>query len=428
MARILALTSRLPYPPREGHQLRAWHLLKALATRHEVTLLSFLRRDDALDEAGPLRAVLAHLETFPIAGEHSRFSLATALLRGTLTPAPFLAARYDSATLRARLVELARDADLVHFDMLPLMAHVDCVPAGVPVTLNAHNVEHHLLAKRAQIEPRLAARLFLSSQVARLHAFEQRACRRADAILACSDPDAASLRELAPGRDVDVIANGVDLDGNRPSLAAPDPARLVFVGQMGWFPNRDGVDWFLQSVFPRIVAARPDAQFVLVGKADGYEVPAAVAGNVRLAGFVEDLRPDVHQAAVYVVPLRAGSGTRLKVLEAMALGKAIVTTTIGSEGIVLRHGESALFADDAEGFAEATLNLMDSPERVARMGAAARRLAEARYGWDAIGAQLLDRYERLLVASADRAQASPSPAMAISAPAHGNPVARQPVA
>jgi len=396
MARILALTSRLPYPPREGHQLRAWHVLKALASRHEVTLLSFLRNDDTLDEAGPLQEILARLETFPIASEQSRVALAKALLRGTLTRSPFLVAKYDSAALRQRLAQLARQADLIHFDMLPLMAHADCVPAGVPVTFNAHNVEHHLLAKRAHIEPRLAARVFLSTQVSRLQAFERHACQRADAVLACSEPDARAVRELAAGCDVEVIANGVDLDDNRPVPEAPDPDRLVFVGQMGWFPNRDGVDWFLQSVFPRIVAARPQARFVLVGKADGFEVPAAVAGNVRLAGFVNDLRPDVHAAAVYVVPLRAGSGTRLKVLEAMALGKAIVTTTIGSEGIELVHGESALFADDAEGFARATLALMDSPEQVARMGAAARRLAEARYGWDAIGTQLLDRYDRLL--------------------------------
>ncbi len=411
MARILALTSRLPYPPCEGHQLRAWHVLKALASRHEVTLLSFLRKDDALDAAGPLRDVLARLETFPIDSEHSHVAMATALLRGTLTRTPFLAAKYDSAVLRDRLAELARDTDLVHFDMLPLMAHADCVPAGVPVTFNAHNVEHHLLAKRAHIEPRLTARVFLSSQVSRLQAFERHACQHADAILACSEQDARAVRELAPGCDVEVVANGVDLDRNRPAPAAPDPNRMVFVGQMGWFPNRDGVDWFLQSVFPRILAARPQAQFILVGKADGYQVPADVAGNVRLAGFVEDLRPDVHAAAVYVVPLRAGSGTRLKVLEAMALGKAIVTTTIGSEGIELRHDDSAVFADDAEAFAQATLALMDSPDRVVRMGAAARRLAESRYGWEAIGMQLLHRYDRLLAHASAQGHAPGTGAM-----------------
>ncbi|HEY0505288.1 MAG TPA: glycosyltransferase family 4 protein [Lysobacter sp.] len=396
MARILALTSRLPSPPREGHQLRAWHVLRALASRHDVTLLSFQRQDDLPEGLDTLRATLADVETFPIASEHSRAALGTALLRGTLTRTPFLTAKYDSRRLRARIVELARDADLVHFDMLPLMAHADCVPHGTPVVLNAHNVEHELLAKRARIEPRVLAQAFLAGQVPRLRDFEQWACRRADAVLACSEVDAQALRTLAPGRDVHVIANGVDLDGNRPSPQAHDPDRLVFVGQMGWFPNRDGVDWFLREVFPRILAQRPSTRFVLVGKSDGLDVPEAVAGNVTLAGFVDDLRPHVHDAAVYVVPLRAGSGTRLKVLEAMALGKAIVTTSIGSEGIALRHGDNAVFADDAASFADATRALLDAPGRIARMGESARRLAEAEYGWDAIGARLLDCYEPLL--------------------------------
>lgn len=404
MARLIFLTSRLPYPPCEGHQLRAWHLLKTLAAHHDVTLLSFLRSDDDLAQADPLRDVLHGLETFPIPSEHSRVALGSALARGTLTRASFLSAKYTSPALRKRLAALAREADLVHFDMLPLMAHADCVPAGVPIVLDAHNVEHLLLAKRAQIEAQPLARAFLRGQVSRLRAFEQSACNRADAVLACSDADADTLRGLAPGADVHVIANGVDVHANRPTpaLHAPTGTKLVFVGQMGWFPNRDGVQWFLREVFPRILAARPDAEFVLVGKADGFEAPAAVASQVRLAGFVPDLRPLVHDAAVYVVPLRAGSGTRLKVLEAMALGKAIVTTTIGSEGVALRHDHSALYADDAEAFAAATLALLDSPQRAASLGAAARACAEARYGWDRIGCELLDLYGRLLRNPDDR--------------------------
>lgn len=408
MARLLVLTSRLPYPPREGHQLRAWHLLKALAARHQVTLLSFLRGDDDLAAAGPMREVLHGLETFPIPSERSRVALGGALARCTLTRAPFLAAKYASPALRGRLASLAREADLVHFDMLPLMAHVDCVPTGTPVVFNAHNVEHLLLEKRAQIETWPWTRAFLRSQVPRLRAFEQSACQRADAVWACSDADADALRELAPGTEVVVVPNGVDLEANRPaSSPASDNAQLVFVGQMGWFPNRDGIDWFLREIFPRILAARPQAQFVLVGKTDGFEVPAEVAARVRLAGFVPDLRPLVHAAAVYVVPLRAGSGTRLKVLEAMALGKAIVTTTIGSEGIALRHDHSALYADDADSFAAATLALLGSPERAARLAAAARTCAEAQYGWDAIGRDLLELYDCLLLG---RSMRQPEPA------------------
>lgn len=399
MARILAVTSRLPFPPREGHQLRAWHVLRALASRHEVTLLSFQRSDDLPTEAEPLHAAMARVETFRIPSERSLAALGTAVLRGTLTRHPFLAAKYDSPALRARLAMLAGDADLVHFDMLPLMAHVDCVPDGVPVTLNAHNVEHRLLATRARIERRVWARRFLSGQVSRLEAFERRACERADAVLACSEVDAQGLQALAPGCKVHVVANGVDLENNRPATHAPDPDRLVFVGQMGWFPNRDGVEWFLREVFPRILAQRPTTRFELVGKADGFEVPEAVRTNVTLAGFVDDLRPHVHDAAVYVVPLRAGSGTRLKVLEAMALGKAIVTTSVGSEGIALRHGHNALYADDAASFADAVLALLVSPSRAVELGLQARMLAEQEYGWEAIGARLLQAYEPLLTSN-----------------------------
>lgn len=397
MARILFLTTRLPYPPREGHQLRSWHLLKALAARHEVTLLSFLRDDDDISRAGVLRDTVHALETFPIPSEHSRAALGAALARGTLGGTPFLAAKYSSAAMRGRVAALAGDSDLVHFDMLPLMECVDAVPAGIPVVLNAHNVEHLLLEKRAQIEQRPHARRFLAGQCARLRRFEQAACARADAVLACSQVDAAVLHSMAPGTRIEVIANGVDLQANRPAAQpVAHGTELVFVGQMGWFPNRDGVDWFLRDIFPRVLAARPDTRFVLVGKAEGLDVPASVARHVELAGFVDDLRPLVHRAAVYVVPLRAGSGTRLKVLEAMALGKAMVTTRIGSEGIALSDGINAVFADDANGFSAAVLDLLDSPGRAQRLGHAARNCAEARYGWEAIGRDLLDLYQRLL--------------------------------
>lgn len=397
MARILVVTSRLPFPPREGHQLRSWHLLKALASSHEVTLLSFRRNDDQPGDPVELRDMLAGFESFPIPSEGSRVVFAHALARGVLSRTPFLVAKYDSPDLRKRLGELARQADVVHFDMLPLMAHADLVPAGTPVVYNAHNVEHALLETRARMETRWPVRAFLVGQSPRLREFECAAVGRAELVLACSDSDAMQLRALAGGCDVEVIANGVDLEGNQPAPTPPaHPARLVFVGQMGWFPNRDGVDWFLRDVFPRILAARPDAQFVLVGKPGDLAVPETVAGSVTLAGFVDDLQPWVHDAAVYVVPLRAGSGTRLKVLEAMALGKAIVTTCIGSEGIALEDGESAVFADDEAAFADAVVALIGDPQRVADLGAKARVVAEAQYGWEAIGRKLLQRYDRLL--------------------------------
>ena len=218
MARVLFVTSRLPFPPREGHQLRSWHVLKGLAARHEVTLLSFARLDDDADAAEEMREHLAGLETFPIASERSKLALAWSLLRSAVTREPFVSTKYASPAMHARIAELARNADVVHFDMLPLMRYADAVPAGVPVVYNAHNVEHVLLATRARLHGHPLVRRFLDSQLPRLLGFERRACERAKLVLACSTTDAEQLRTLAPGTRVEVVPNGVDLDGNRPAL------------------------------------------------------------------------------------------------------------------------------------------------------------------------------------------------------------------
>ena len=397
MARLLVLTSRLPYPPREGHQLRSWHLLRALAAAHDVTLLSCERDDDEPQAGGPLRALVGRLETFPIRAQRSRAALLLAAVKGIAGSRPFVVEKYAGAALRRRVAELAPRMDLIHVDMLPLMALLDGVAMRAPVVLNAHNVEHELLQQRAAIEPQWPKRLFLRMQTRKLARFERDACRRADRVIACSRADAQVLARLAPHTPVVVVPNGVDVEHHRPAARAADgPPQLVFVGQMGWFPNRDGVQWFLAEILPRVRAQRPDVRFVVVGKSEGLRVPAALRDAVRLAGFVDDVGAAVDAAAVYVVPLRTGSGTRLKVLEAMAHGKPIVTTTIGAQGIDLVPGHEAFFADSAEGFSEAVVRLLADPAKAAALGAAARAKAQARYDWSAIGGDLISIYAELL--------------------------------
>lgn len=396
MARILALTSRVPWPAREGHQLRSYHVLDALASQHEVHLLSCLRGEDDPAADSPLRDKLADFEAMPIPVEQSRIALTSALARGVLARTPFVVAKYAFAALRRHVAEIAGQFDLIHVDMLPLMAVVTSINPRIPIVLNAHNVEHALLAARLRVEPRVAVRTFLRNQLPKLHAFECDACSRASTVLACSEDDAAQLRRLAPDTPVQVVPNGVDLEMNRPGGPPSRPLQMVFVGQMGWFPNRDGVEWFLSDILPRVLAEQPLAHFVVVGKSGSLVVPEGLRANVELAGFVDDVRRPVLESAVYVVPLRAGSGTRLKVLEAMALGKAIVTTRIGSEGIELEPGRDALFADDANGFARAIMRLMKGPEEIEKLGAAARKVAERRYDWTQIGRTMLPAYASLL--------------------------------
>ena len=398
MARVLFLTSRLPYPPREGHQLRSWHLLRAISRIHEVTLVSCLRRDDTPEECAPLHAAVARIETFPIPAEYSRRALAGALVKGTLGRRPFVAEKYFSRWMRARVDELALGADLIHVDMLPLMRLVRATPR--PLVLNAHNVEHLLLQQRAVHEQHVGRRLFMHVQVPKLLHFERIACRHASRVLACSDDDARELAKMAPQTPIRLVPNGVDTEHCRPGERSPQPAHMLFVGPMTWFPNLDGMQWFLRDVLPRILAERPDAQLTIVGKMNGLDVPSSLRARVRLAGFVEDLQHEVDTAAVYVVPLRAGSGTRLKVLEAMAFAKPIVTTSIAAQGIDLVDRHEALFADDANGFADAVLQLFADPARAARLGMAARAKAQARYDWRAIGREVLAVYDELLRAPA----------------------------
>lgn len=396
MARILYVTSRLPYPPREGHQLRTWHLLRAVAQRHTVDLLSLQRPEDEPLPAPELQSTVQQLVCEPLPrlqDPHTLMRLARASLRADA----WLPARYVTPGLRARFHALVAGADLVHLDILAIAALQDEVPASTPVVLNEHNVESELLAARAQIEPVPWRQALWRWQARRLRRFETVACQRAARVLACSEPDALRLQSMAPRSRIEVVPNGVDLAHFAPDPSVPEsPDSLVFVGNLGWFPNRDGIEHFLQQILPRIRERRA-AQLTVVGNRAGFEATSPAA--VNFAGFVDDLRYTVRRAAVYVVPLRAGSGTRLKLLEAMAMGKAIVSTSIGAEGLGLADGETALLADTPEAFAEAVCRLLEDAPLRERLGRAARALAERRFGWDAIGLRLCGIYDEVLGAA-----------------------------
>jgi polysaccharide biosynthesis protein PslH len=396
-SRILFVTSRIPYPPREGHQLRSWHLLRAAARDHRVDLLSLQREDDPSVPDEALTDILASFHAVRLPALSNPPAALAAAGRWMRRRQPLLVARYVSSELCESLRERVPLAGLVHLDILPLAGLLPLVPPHLPVVLNEHNVESALLQSRAEIETRSWRRVLLRQQVAALTAFERNACSQVDRVLSCSATDAERLRELAPAADVRVVPNGVDLqyfDG--PAAALEDDRSLVFVGQMGWFPNRDGILDFIANTLPLIRRQQPEARLQVIGRHDGTTIDPAQADAVEFTGFIDDLRPRLRQAAVYVVPLRAGSGTRLKLLEAMAMGKAIVSTRIGAEGIDLVDGQSALLADTPQAFASAVCRLLTDRGLRRRLGNAARKLAEREYGWQAIGNRLLAVYDELL--------------------------------
>jgi glycosyltransferase involved in cell wall biosynthesis len=214
--------------------------------------------------------------------------------------------------------------------------------------------------------------------------FERRLARAIPRIVAVSEVDAEAFRRLSPGVEVTVVPNGVDVTQFQPPAAeADEPPTLLFTGSMGYFPNRDAVGFFCADIWPLIRARRPHVRFRVVGTdADQQLAHLASTPGIEILGTVEDMRPVLAGGTVVVVPLRAGSGTRLKILEAMAMGRAIVSTSVGCEGIEVQSGEHLLVADAPKAFAEAVLNLLENPTQRQALGRSARKLVEARYGWD----------------------------------------------
>jgi len=420
--RILFLTPQLPYPPQKGTALRNWGLISGLAARHDVAVLSFLTPGQPLvgarlarAQADPLRRV-CRVETVepPVRTFRDR-------LRGMLTTRqPDMALRLASEACAHRLAGwLARESfDIVHVEGIELAPYLDVIEASPPrfggvgggapprplVVFDDHNCEYLLQQRVFLTDLRSPARwpgaAYSLVQWQRLRRYEAQVCRRADRVLAVSEADAAALRKLVPGLGVTVIPNGIDTRAYRPdrkfrnSQFAIRNSTLVFTGTMDFRPNVDAVLWFARKVLPRVQASVPEARFLVVGQRPHRRLDV-LRGDpaVTLTGWVEDVRPYIAQAAVYVAPLRMGGGTRLKLLEAMAMGKAMVATRLGAEGYPVAGGRELLLADTPADFAAAVVALLRAPERRAELGRVARAFVEQRYDWRVIVPRVEAVYE-----------------------------------
>lgn len=270
----------------------------------------------------------------------------------------------------------------------------------VPIVLREHNVEHVLNAALAPGMARRHERLETRLRARRYAKIESNLGRYCDAVLPISDVDAAQLAALNPGFPVVTIPSPVDTERYRPEPYPPPGKEIVFVGVMGYGPNADGVSWFVKEILPRVVARHPDARLVAVGQ----EPPAILLGhpNVEATGFVPDERVQVARGRVFVVPIRWGSGVRTKILNALAMNRPVVSTTIGAEGLEVAHDRSILLADDPAAFADAVCALLEDDARAAALAQEGLRTCLAGYAPEKVA-------ERLLAAqavAAARAQAS----------------------
>ena len=395
--KVLFLTPQVPYPPRQGAALRNWGLISGLAARHDVAILSFVSTRQAVEPPDPLRAA-CRVEMVPLPGRTLRDRVHSMLT----TRQPDMALRLASEPYARRLAGwLARESfDVVHVGGIEMAPYLDVVDAARPrplVVFDNLNCEYLLQQRAFLTDLRAPARwpgaAYSFVQWQRLRRYEAEVCRRADRVLAVSDADARALRKLVPGLGVTVVPNGVDTRAYRPKV--PDRTfqirehALVFTGTMDFRPNVDAALWFARRVLPRVRAQVPATRFFVVGQRPHRRLDRLRGDpGVTLTGWVEDVRPYIAAAAVYVAPLRIGGGTRLKLLEAMAMGKPVVATRLGAEGYPVTGGRELLLADAPADFAAAVTTLLHAPEQRAELGRAARAFVEHQYDWRIIVPQV----------------------------------------
>ena len=398
--RLLVLSQTLPYPPDGGVKVRTFNIFRQLSREFELTALCFYRWKNGTLKTDVPRALdglspLGRFEAFPIPQEHSRGRLLWDHARSAISGRAYTVYSYLSRPFSARLRELLRTEpfDLVHVDSLDLSGYLPLL-GELPFACVHHDVQSHLLARRAAQQRSMLRRAYIGHQANLMEKEERRWLPRTPLTVAVSDVDRDRLRELAPGACISVIPNGVDIDQFTPRPGGGEG--IAFVGGSTWFPNLDGMTWFAEEVIPELAVAGISAPVRWVGRTTSQEAERFRSAGVTAVGYVDDIRDHVAAADCFIVPLRVGGGTRIKILDAWAMGKAIVSTRIGCEGLDARDGENILVRDGPREFAQGIRAVLADPALRARLGQAGRETVEKRYGWDAIGIEMNSTYRELL--------------------------------
>jgi len=406
---LLSVSPFPPSPPSFGAQRRIHGLLTALARRHSVTALSLVPPDpepsrEQIESAMAEYCREVVLVPSPgVRGAGKRLLQLRALLsRRSFERLAMASARFR-AELRRLLAARAYDVVLLEFPFLAADVLSD-PPPGRPRplhVLDTHNIEFELARQQAAREHGLLRHLHNGANWPKLRREEADAFRRFDGVIFCSDLDASVGRELVPSVRSTVVPNAVDVDAfsPRPELPPPDGRTVLFFGALNYFPNVDGILFFLREGWPLLAASHPECRLKIVGQHPTREILSFQGPRVEVTGRVDDVRPHLAAAAVTVVPLRIGGGTRLKIVEAMAMARPVVSTRVGAEGLDARHGEHLLLGDDAPGLAAAAGRVLDDPALGRALGQAGRRLVQQRYSWAAAGSAL-ERFLRELGAGA----------------------------
>ncbi|MGJ5818494.1 glycosyltransferase family 4 protein [Paludibaculum fermentans] len=392
--KVLAVTYGLPFPLSEGCKIRDHNLLRALAAEAEVHLLCFCKDDRFPDDVGPLPGFCSSIETYPVPDRQPPLAVFQHLIAGRpLATFPFYFPEFAR-----RIAELARKhkVDVVQLEHSFLAPYVAAIPPGCLRIQSLHNIGEQQYASMARMK-RTSPAAWLKAIAMR--GWEAEWTRRFDGVVSVSQPEAEWVRRRAPQPPVCVIPNGVDCASLRP-LPEPEAGNdLLFIGTLGYPPNTDAVRWMVEAILPKVRAQVPDIRFVVVGRNPGAGIRAlAATGAFELHADVPDILPYYRRCRLSVVPLRAGGGTRLKILESMALERPVVSTAIGCEGLEVVHGEHLLIGDTPEALSGQIVSVLTGEVLRQDLVRNARRFVELNHDWPALGSRLCSFYNQLMTA------------------------------
>ncbi|WP_420627881.1 glycosyltransferase family 4 protein [Candidatus Leptofilum sp.] len=402
--KILLLTPQLPYPPHQGTSLRNFHIIRGLAQACEVSLLSFLEPGQTIEaeKIAPLAKLCQRIETVPVPQRTTGKRLQQLLA----TRRPDMAHRLFSQAFNVRLLQMfqADDFDIVQIEGIEMARYLPVIRQGSPrskIVFDDHNAETELQRRNFLTDlrqpRRWVAAAYSAEQVRRLRKFERWVCQQADWVTAVSYPDKAQLEKLTGGKTpITVIPNSLDVQQFQLEAAEAIHSDIVFSGKMDYRPNVDAVLWFLDEVWPKIRQERPSTTFTIVGQKPHARLARLKnEPGITLTGWVERVESYLVGAKVFILPFRVGSGTRLKLIEAMAAGKALVSTAVGAEGFPVQHDRELMLVDESGGFGTAVLHLLENPDERKRLGQTAQQFAQ-QYDWRVVVPKFLEGYGRLL--------------------------------